>query len=383
MADPNEIRAVIEGVVSEVLSARLNGLQEEVVSRVVEKVEPLTVPPPPPPPAERDVTSAPPAAELDSALLNIQDVTSQADVLKAMLDGISKFCGRTALFVLKGSSLNPWQSRGFEYESTVKQNTLSADSGLAARAIKDRMPVAAAAAEFSAAFNSSVGNPFDGNCVVLPLAVKEKIPAIIYADAGLNKPGAFDASAASLIVRVTGLWLELLALRKSAPAESSAEATPEPAAPPAPIAAPAAPAPAEPAWTAPRPAVPATVVPETAPPLPTVAAPPPPPAPVAAPAEGPDIDSLPPAEQEVHKKAKRKAKILVEEIVLYNKKKVEEGLAKRDLYDRLKEDIEKSRIAYEKAFASGPAGKANYFNRELVRILAKGDASLLGSSFQG
>ena len=113
-----------------------------------------------------------------------------------------------------------------------------------------------------------------------------------------------------------------------------------------------------------------------------VAAPPPviEPAP---PPPAPEEPSIPAADQEVHKKAKRFAKLLVDEIKLYNQAKVAEGRQKRDLYDRLKEDIEKSRSTYEKRYGQTPAASGNYFNQEVVRILAENDASLLGGNFPG
>jgi hypothetical protein len=104
----------------------------------------------------------------------------------------------------------------------------------------------------------------------------------------------------------------------------------------------------------------------------------------AAPPVAPEEAPVPPAAElsEVHRKAKRFARLLVDEIRLYNKDKVNEGRESRDLYDRLREDIEKSRATYEKRFGQSDAGSADYFNQELVRILANNDATLLGSSFR-
>ncbi|HZU22958.1 MAG TPA: hypothetical protein VE998_09015, partial [Terriglobales bacterium] len=87
------------------------------------------------------------------------------------------------------------------------------------------------------------------------------------------------------------------------------------------------------------------------------------------------------ADAEVHKKARRFAKLLVDEIVLYNKQKVAEGRQNRDLYDRLHDDIEKSRAAYNKRFGSSAAASADYFTNELLTNLAENDPGLLGSSF--
>ena len=86
-------------------------------------------------------------------------------------------------------------------------------------------------------------------------------------------------------------------------------------------------------------------------------------------------------EDELHKKARRFAKLLVEEIKLYNQPRVEEGRQHKDLYDRLKVDIEKSRSTYDKRYAESAVASADYFTQELIRILADNDASLMGASF--
>ena len=86
-------------------------------------------------------------------------------------------------------------------------------------------------------------------------------------------------------------------------------------------------------------------------------------------------------DEEVHKKAKRFAKLLVDEIKLYNQAKVNEGRQNRDLYDRLREDIDKSKATYDKRYGSTPAASANYFNDEIVRVLADNDVALMGGNF--
>src|SRR5437764_2909227 len=106
-----------------------------------------------------------------------------------------------------------------------------------------------------------------------------------------------------------------------------------------------------------------------------------PPPPPKASAE-PSLAGLSKEDQDLHKKAKRFARLLVDEIKLYNPAKVAEGKQKKDLYARLKEDIDKSRATYEKRYGATNAGKAGYFNAEVVRILAENDASVLGAGFQ-
>src|SRR5438445_9261562 len=91
--------------------------------------------------------------------------------------------------------------------------------------------------------------------------------------------------------------------------------------------------------------------------------------------------SAPSDAEELHKKARRFAKLLVEEIKLYNQPRVEEGRQHKDLYDRLKVDIEKSRSTYDKRYAESAVASADYFIQELIRILADNDASLMGAGF--
>ncbi len=360
MADSKKIEAIVQRVVSEQLDASVSQLRQSIVAQVMSALQPELEQK-----AEKEpvFTSAPPSAELDGAVSAIQDVTSQTEILKALLEGCAKFCSRAALFVVRGGSANGWQARGFEDDGAVKNVQVDTAKGLASRAFQTQSPAAAAAIEFDAGFNRTVGNPADGNALILPLVVKEKVAALMYCDCGTGKAWQIDNSALQLLVRSAGLWLEVLSLRKTAgPERAEAEA---------PVAMAAAAA-AAPVFAAPEP--PAAPAPVEPPP------PPPPPEAVAAPA-APAEATITAGDEEVHKKAKRFAKLLVDEIKLYNKEKVAQGREKKDLYDRLKEDIDKSRATYEKRYGSTAAGAADYFNKEVIRILADNDVSLLGSSF--
>lgn len=80
----------------------------------------------------------------------------------------------------------------------------------------------------------------------------------------------------------------------------------------------------------------------------------------------------------LHEEARRLARLLVSEIKLYNEEQVEEGRRKRDLYERLREDIDRSRQMYEERVEARILKSTDYFYQELVRILAAGDAKALG-----
>jgi hypothetical protein len=332
MSRSNKIQAVIETAVGEILEAALPKLRGELVGRAVQEMESLE-------PAPGTL----PADMLMAATAAIQESTSQAEILRQLLDGVAGFCGRAAIFVIKGGSMSLWQGTGFEGNQELKGFGVNAASGLAGTAIQARSPMAGQAEEFDPAFVGAVGAPDKGTCLVLPLVVKEKVPALIYADAGQSPDSRIDASALTVLCRFAGVWLEITALRKVGGATAQEETQPQPpVAIPQPVAAAAA---------------------------------------ASGHQNGGGATAPVGEEDEIHKKAKRYARLLVDEIKLYNQAKVTEGRQSKDLYDRLREDIEKSRAAYDKRFAGSPAASVNYFSQELVRILADNDISLMGGSF--
>jgi hypothetical protein len=323
MPRPTEIQTIIEEAVAEVLDAALPRLRSEIVRRAVEVVESLAPAP-----------GASPSDLLNAAAAAIYESGSQADILRHLLEGEARFAGRVALFVVKGNAISGWQGIGFEDNDSIKTLSIQTGAGLVGKAIQGRNPAAGSTQEFDAGFVKSMKAPADGQCLVLPLVVKDKVAAMIYADGGTVPGGTLDSSGLQALTRFAAIWLELAALRKaggSAPTEEAAQ--------PQPAVAMAATAPAS---------VPASAGSE---------------------------------EDELHKKARRFAKLLVEEIKLYNQPRVEEGRQHKDLYDRLKVDIEKSRSTYDKRYAESAVASADYFTQELIRILAENDASLMGASF--
>ena len=94
------------------------------------------------------------------------------------------------------------------------------------------------------------------------------------------------------------------------------------------------------------------------------------------------LSSMSPEDQDVHRKAQRFARLLVDEIKLYNQAKVAEGRNNKDLYDRLKEVIEKSRVTYQKRYGTTAAASGNYFQHEIIRSLAEDDISIMGANFR-
>jgi hypothetical protein len=88
-------------------------------------------------------------------------------------------------------------------------------------------------------------------------------------------------------------------------------------------------------------------------------------------------------ERGTHTKARRFARLLVSEIKLYNEDKVREGREAGDLYDRLREAIDRSREMYDKRVEAPVSSRFDYFHYELVNDLAEGDAGRLGTGYPG
>ncbi|MEM8996847.1 MAG: hypothetical protein AAGF23_18825, partial [Acidobacteriota bacterium] len=80
----------------------------------------------------------------------------------------------------------------------------------------------------------------------------------------------------------------------------------------------------------------------------------------------------------LHEEARRLARLLVSEIKLYNEEIIEEGRRSGNIYERLKDDIDRSRQMYEERIDPRLADQEDYFYQELVQRLAGGDERLLG-----
>jgi hypothetical protein len=225
--------------------------------------------------------------------------------------------------------------------------------------------------------------------LLLPIRSAGSVSAIFYADPG-SEANPLPANALKILTEFAGAQLDrLMALSggvpsadegqvvEAEPAEvvEEAEAEEEKAALVAASAAPSQAVPVE----EPAAAVVASAAPvET---TPVVEAPPSPPPPLAP--AGVDISQLSQEEQKTHKDAKRFAKLLVSEIELYNKTRVADGRKNKDIYKRLKSDIDRSRQTFEKRFGKSVGKQFDYFHEELVRTLAANDASALGADYPG
>ena len=402
-------------------------------------------------------------AIVKSAISEINEQKSQADILKALVNRASSFAPRVAFFVVKGDQANGWRGRGFEGtvgDQTIQQISLSlgADTviGSAAKALTTWSGGPGSHADDHLLLNR-LGEEPPQRIVTIPLAVRGRAVAVLYADsAGLDSE-SINLEALETLVTVSGMAVELLSVSRAAapkraaaeeaaparvesmPGEAHVGAQPvEPA--PQPSYVPASEYEAAPQVAEPEPSYEVTPSYEATP-QPSYSSTPEPsfsdtiPAYDAEPAEvsslmdgagvaeattpsddathtsdvaveepvwtATPVEEAPAPrrrfshdaelpvevhgdeERRLHNDARRFARLLISEIKLYNEQKVAEGRVEHDLYDRLREYIDRSREMYDKRVKAEVASRYDYFHGELVNTLAEGDVSKLGSNYPG
>ena len=223
MAERTGVEQIVEKAVSQVLDSHVPQLREELVRRVMEQLPQATGV------ATTSVSGEGGSANLLKAISAIQSGTTQREILRTLLDNAVRYSGRGALFVVKAGAATGWQGRGFDKEGddTIKDFPLNVTTGVPEQALRSRMPFSGAARDIDPEFVAKFGAPADDQVLVLPLLLKEKVAALVYADAGADGGGKLDAAAVELLVLATSAWLEVASLRKQAQKEESAEAAGE------------------------------------------------------------------------------------------------------------------------------------------------------------
>ena len=101
-----------------------------------------------------------------------------------MLDAGSAYGSRLALFVVKAGAASGWQGRGLGEDDAVKDFPLDMTGGPAAHAYQNRIVTPANIAEMDPRFVKQFGGPENEQIMVLPLVLKDKVAALLYADGG-------------------------------------------------------------------------------------------------------------------------------------------------------------------------------------------------------
>jgi hypothetical protein len=334
------------------------------------------------------------SSALASFAQDVRKKETQEEILGFLLDSAHTYSPRLALFAVRGEQFVGWSSRGYSETQAREVSSCSfprSESPLLQRAIEGESPVIVQGAPDERDCPIFLRKDFQGPWQLFPLRAMQRPVAVLLAEAG-DAPA--QTGALSILANVTAQRLENIALKilyelRAAKAQTPAEAVRTEAQAVQECV-------SEPAQAAPTPETvepilavadsvtgerPLAMQASAAPPLETqdTVVPPPPPS--------EDLKALEARqmadEEKLHTEAKRFARLLVSEIKLYNEHHVVEGRENRDLYLRLKRDIDRSREMYEKRVSAQVSRKIDYFHDEIIRILGDNDPTTLGSDYPG
>jgi hypothetical protein len=307
---------------------------------------------------------------------------SQAEILGDLIKFLSNFCQRVALFIISGGNCIGWLAHGFGEKpgQGKKKITIPLNQNNVVNNVFRSYSVYRGSPDQHPA-NSEILQLMGGitptEIMAVPLIVKGKVAGIIYLDQAFSNKKIANTAEIEISCKLAGMIIDLLPIKKQYPlperqapiaAQQPSFATPQPfrpqpSAPPPPRPQPSAPPP-------PRQQPPSFMqTPQPQQPIPSILK-----------AKAPPVmKEAPEIEQNIHEEAKRLARLLVSEIKLYNEAKLTVAREGRNIYQQLKEDIERSREMYNQRVSKALRASTNYFEEEVVRILANGDPSLLGT----
>jgi hypothetical protein len=199
-----------------------------------------------------------------------------------------------------------------------------ASAAALAGAVESRDPITAiaTAGEVSAALVERFGHSPDGRVHVYPIVIQQNVPALLYVW------GEAQGAAVELLTQAAAAtWA---AMTRPPPVVELVSIAPAPAAK------------ATPSW-----------------------------------------ESLAPAEQQVHLRAQRFARVRAAAMRLQDGAAVQAGRSRHDVYGALRDSIDSARAVFRKDFFAICPSMVDYLHLELVRTLANDDAELLGKDYPG
>ena len=272
------------------------------------------------------------AERLSDAVRRLDTARSLIEVLDVLVEAAAREVPRVAIFLVRGSKLAGWRAAGYSRDEDPRESEVPLDqAGLLTKAVRSAAAVTTADALSDDGGATPFGAlPVASAAVAIPLRVGGETVGVLYADDVSTReheaPSAWPESV-EVLARHACRCLEVVTItRVTQPM--------------------AIPAPSRPTPT-PRRYTPQARIFQA----------------------GHDDDD---------DAARRYARLLVSEIKLYHESAVNAGRHDRNLLERLRTEIDRARRLYTERVPAAVQTRADYFEQELVRTLANGDASLLG-----
>ncbi|HSQ36054.1 MAG TPA: hypothetical protein VLQ89_08700 [Candidatus Binatia bacterium] len=275
---------------------------------------------------------------LNDYVKKIAEASNQLILIGNIIEGINRFCDRAAIFLLRDDKLVGWKGKGFSgHDGQIDDEDLKkVFFSLSANTIfknvienrKSYMGDPICKPDDFLIYNR-LGGGKPKKIFVLPFFVKGKPQAVIYADSLLDTP--IKHKIIEILATVGELSLDMLPIRQKVLAKIKTQEFVE-----------------EPEMEVKFIEQPHVDEHEK----------------TSAPAKGNDPE--------------RYARVIINDIILYNKKVVDDGIKNKNLYEVLKETLLQAKELYMRR-----SSDLRYFEEQMVKILAKGDRQVLkGYNFE-
>ena len=272
------------------------------------------------------------AERLSDAIRRLDNARSLIEVIDVLVDASAREVPRVAVFLVRGRKLAGWRAAGFTRDDDPRELEVPLDqAGLLTKAVRALAAVATSGAMPGDAGATPFGSlPAASAALAIPLRVGGETVGVLYADDVSPReheaPSVWPESL-DVLARHACRCLEVVTIARvtqpvSIPAPSSPTAAPR-------------------RYT-------------------------------------PQARTFPAGHDDDDDAARRYARLLVSEIKLYHESAVTAGRRDRNLLERLRSEIERARRLYGERVPAEVMARTDYFDQELVRTLANGDASLLG-----
>lgn len=294
---------------------------------------------------QNEIEFARPASEkvrlLYSIITKMEQRKSQTDVISTFIEGANKFLSRVCVFVIKENNFVGWYSKGFTGSSDITDTSIRlvivpitantvlkdvAEGGLTFIGTSAEHPE-----------NWILLNRFGGKrpqeIIAIPMHIKNKVMAVFYGDQVPTNNKIDCKEELEILTKFATMTIDLLPIREKVAAK---ERTKE--------------------------------IAEVPPPLPEVERVSP---------QTPVVPMISKEEEEWHKSAKRLAKVLVSDIMLYHAEEVKIGRREGNIYKRLKDVIERSKETFRERVRPQVLEKIDYLYEELIKTVCEGDHQLL------
>lgn len=298
---------------------------DDLIARLLE-----TLPPPPEPVAEppREDPGEALEAALGAALEAMEQAATQGEVLKRLLDALTRFTERSALFVVKQGIATLYAHRGFEGETPKAGAPVVPPPDLEHLIQNGNLVIQAPGGAYTALLGP-LSQTGAADLRIIPLNLRHRTVAVLLVDSG-PRPAIGHPHHVRALAYVAEARLTYLAGPKEAPKPAPAEHHPS------------------------------SLTQLLADPI--------------AETSGPGLDPR------VRTNAERSARVLVGDIELYFPDKLLQAQKQGDLYGVMRDELDRSRESFVERYGVDLEIQHQIFYQTVIQQLCQGDASRLGQA---